>query len=392
MVSHLGLARFEPGPAADRVCLVLERLRCIQLDPLDVIGQNADLVVIARVRGAARGQVHRDVYPGRAFEHFAKERCLLPARAFPHYRGRAIETPWWRHSERMKKLDRALIDDVLCEVRERGPLSARQLTPRGAVKPLDWSGWKGTSSAAKLALEVLWTRCDVVVAGRAGRDKLYDVPERALPAVLGARPTVDFDRWALLERVHAAGMLPRNAGPHWSMLSEVRTGPLPELLVAEGVLEEVQVAGSKRTYLTSSGLFEAPVRAPDDALRILGPLDPLLWDRSLVRDAFGFDYVWEVYKPASERRWGWYVCPLYHQGELVGRVEAAVRGTTLAVDRLWPEAGKRLDKDALGAALSRHAEACGCDEVTLPKRARAAAERRQDRATARSPRRPRRPS
>lgn len=382
LVSHLGLARYAPARGASGVRATLARLRCIQLDPLDVIGQNADLVVLARVQGAARGDVHRDLFPGHAFEHFAKERCLLPASAFPRYRGRAIEAPWWRHSERMKKLDARLVADVLAEVRERGPVSARALTQRGAVEALDWSGWKGTSSAAKLALEVLWTRCEVVVSGRAGRDKLYDVPERALPEVASVTPPgdPDFERWALLERAEAAGLLPRNAGPFWSTLSEVRTGPLPERLLEEGALEEVMVAGSSRRYLSPAGLFDRPAQLSDEHLRILGPLDPLLWDRALVRDAFGFDYVWEVYKPAEQRRWGWYVCPLYHRGQLVGRVEAAVKGRRLVVERLWPEAGVALDQDALGAALTRHAEACGCDDVKLPP------------LRARSPRRRRPPS
>lgn len=392
LVDHVGLARFERARGDAGLRNVLPRLRCIQLDPLDVIGQNADLVVFARVRGARRGDVHRALYPGHAFEHFAKERCLLPATAFPFYRDRSVETPWWRHSERMKKLDAKVIDDVLAEVRSRGPISVRELEPRGSVAPIDWSGWKGTSSAAKLALEVLWTRCQVVVAGRRGRDKLYDVPERALAHVASEAPTKDFETWALVERAHATGLLPIVSGPCWSMLSEVRKSPLPDQLVEEGILERVCVDGATRTYLCPKGLLDRKPAAPDDTLRVLGPLDPLLWDRPLVRHVFGFDYVWEVYKPAAERRWGWYVCPLYHRGHLVGRIEAAVRDATLVVDRLWREDGKELDKSALGAALERHAEACGCDKVKLEPSARRVLDATPRSATAKRVTRPRRPS
>lgn len=372
LVSHLGLARFAKAPTSEAIRRTLVALRCIQLDPLDPIGQNADLVVIARVRGARRGDVHRAVYPGHAFEHFAKERCLLPASAFPFYRDRAVETPWWRHSERMKKLDEALVRDVLAEVRERGPVSARALEHRGAVTPMDWSGWKGTSSAAKLALEVLWTRCEVVVAGREGRDKLYDVPARALPEVAAAAAPADFARWALLERASAAGLLSRAGGPWWSMLSEARTSGLVDDLVRSGELEQVTIEGAKRPYLAPRGFRDLPVRKPDGSMRILGPLDPLLWDRALVRDVFAFDYVWEVYKPAAERRWGWYVCPLYYRGALVGRLEAKIEGRALVVDRLWREEGRAFDEDALDEALARHAEACGAGGV---KRGRAARRR-----------------
>ena len=71
-----------------------------------------------------RGDIYRHAYPGYAFEQFAKERCLLPASAFPHYRDAAAETQWWRLSERLRKLDPALIVAVLEEVRARGPLAA----------------------------------------------------------------------------------------------------------------------------------------------------------------------------------------------------------------------------------------------------------------------------
>ncbi len=370
LVSHLGLARFasERGDAALRG--MLTRLRCVQLDPLDPIGQNADLVAIARVRDVRRAAIHRAVYPGHAFEHFAKERCLLPASAFPSYRDRAVETPWWRHSDRMKKLDAGLVRDVLAEVTERGPVPLRALEPRGKVAPMNWSGWMGTSSAAKLALEVLWTRCEVVVAGREGRDKLYDVPARALPAVHAAAAPADFASWALVERVEAAGFLSRMSGPWWSMLSDARIDGTPDRLVAEGTLEAVTIEGVKRPYLAPRGFRDRPVEKPDATMRILGPLDPMLWDRALVRDVFGFDYVWEVYKPKEERRWGWYVCPLLHRGKLIGRIEARIDAGVLTVDRLWREEGVAFDEDAFDAALQRHATACEAKGVKRGRGAR----------------------
>ena len=98
-------------------------------------------------------------------------------------------------------------------------------------------------------------------------------------------------------------------------------------------------------------------------MRIIAPLDPLLWDRALVRQAFRFDYVWEVYKPAAKRRWGWYVCPLLHRGQLVGRIEARARSGVLRVEGLWPEEGRVIDRAALDAVLERHCRACGLEGV-----------------------------
>jgi uncharacterized protein len=258
LVGHHALRAPELPPGAAGVRALLARLRCIQLDPLDPLGTNADLVALARVEGLSKGDVYRHLLPGHAFEHFAKERCLLPASAFPWYRAElAVEAPWWSHGERVRRLPQGVVEKVLDEVRARGPVSADDLADHGRVEPIDWSGWRGTPRAAKMALEVLQTRCDVVVCGRGRRGKQYDVPERALPHVAleqahpASRRAVErveaFRRWAVLERVEAAGLLSLAGGATWSMLEAARRSGVPEALLAEGAVEEVQVAGSRRT-------------------------------------------------------------------------------------------------------------------------------------------------
>ena len=369
LLGQLGLRRVEGRKGAAGVRATLRRLRCIQLDPLDPMGTNADLVALARVDGLCRGDVYRHLLPGHAFEHFAKERCLLPASAFPHYRDQAAETPWWRLSERVRRLPAGVVEAVLAEVEARGPVTAADLSDHGRVEPIDWQGWKGTAKAASMALEVLWTRCRIVVAGRRPGGKVYDVPRRALRRTHDG-PAEPFARWALLERVEAAGLLARAGGATWSMLRDARTSGLVEELVGEGLIEEVTVEGSSRPYLAPAGFRGRRAPKDDGRMRILGPLDPLLWDRKLVRQVFDFDYVWEVYKPEDQRRWGWYVCPLLHRGALVGRLEGRAKGATLVVSRLWREEGVALDEHALDAALERHAEACGADRVKRPRRAR----------------------
>ncbi len=369
LVAHLGLARpLGKGKRGTRA--VLERLRCIQLDPLDVVGTNADLVVMARVDGVRRGDVWKHLFPKHAFEHFAKERCILPAPAFAYYRGQGHEaqTPWWQHGERERRISPKVLQDVLAEVRKRGPLIARDLTDHGAVEPLDWSGWKGTGKATSMALEMLWTKCDVVVAGRTESGaKIYDVPERALGDV--PDPEEDFVRWALRERVHAAGLLTRAGGAMWSMLSGVRMSPVVEQMIAEGELVDVAIEGSPRRYLAIPACLETKRVTYDNRVRILGPLDPLLWDRDLVRRVFDFEYVWEVYKPAPQRRWGWYVCPLLQRDRLIGRFEGRVEKGTLIIANLWLETADA-DMEAIRATFDLHAERCGATRVRMPRKVR----------------------
>jgi uncharacterized protein YcaQ len=366
LVVHLGLAR-PAGRGARGVRTVLERLRCIQLDPLDAIGTNADLVVMARVDDVARGDVWRCLFPKHAFEHFAKERCILPADAFPYYReqGHGAQTHWWRHGEREQRVAPELVASVLEEIRERGPVTARDLTDHGSVDPIDWSGWTGTAKATSMALEILWTRCDIVVAGRTESGaKVYDVPERALDQSSSRR--LPFHRWALRERVRAAGLLTRAGGSMWSMLSGVRTSPLVDEMIEAGELVEVSIEDSARRYLAVPELLKAR-GTHDDRVRILGPLDPLLWDRDLVRHVFDFDYVWEVYKPAPQRRWGWYVCPLLQRDALIGRIDARIEKNALVVKKMWLER-EDTDRAAIDAALERHAAMCGASRVKMPRK------------------------
>jgi uncharacterized protein len=380
LVGHHGLRAVEHPPGAEGVRALLGRLRCIQLDPLDPLGTNADLVALARVDGIGRGDVYRHLLPGHAFEHFAKERCLLPPEAFPWYRAELmVEAPWWSHHERLRRLPGGVVEAVLAEVRDRGPVAADDLADHGRVEPLDWSGWKGTPRAAKMALEVLWARCDVVVCGRTARGgKIYDVPERALAEVARRdphppdRPAEErveaFRRWATVERVEAAGLLSTAGSAAWSTLDAARRAGIGAAAVAEGLVEEVRVEGSTRTFLAPRGFRGRRHARPDGRVRLLGPLDPLLWDRALVKAVFGFDYVWEVYRPAALRTFGWYVCPLLAGDVLVGRLDGAVERGALRIRAVWAEPGAELDPGALRACLERHAAACGVDRVVMPRR------------------------
>lgn len=365
MLAHHDLLQFRHEATRDGLQALLKKLRCLQLDPLSPMGTSPDMVALARVKGYKMGDWFSQLLPGLAFEHYAKERCLLPADAFPYYCEHAVHTEWLRLREHLKRVPTEVLQAVHREIAERGPLTTSELSDRGPVKALDWSGWKGTAKLSTMAVEILWIQCRVVVAGRRKRDKVFDIPERVMPDTVG-RPPSEFQRWALLERVEAAGLLNHGSGPHWSTIASSRRSGLPAKLAQEGLLEEVEIDGNPRRYWAPAGFLERPNDEADNHMRILGPLDPFMWDRSLIQHVFGFEYVWEVYKPAAKRRWGWYVCPLLHRGRLVGRIEGRARNGRLTIQNLWPEPGFRINRAALKATLKRHARACGLTDYSLP--------------------------
>lgn len=374
MVGHHRLDAFHYDNDQDGLGRLLHDLRCIQLDPLAPLGSSPDLVAAARCRNYTMGDLFKHILPEYGFEHFAKERCLLPLKMFPYYQSYAQQGMWPRLrgwlNKNIPKVPQAVLDGVLQDIADNGPMTPSEMADHGQVVPMDWQGWKGTAKATTMALEILWARCQVIVCGRKGREKVYGLPQQFVD--LSSLPdAADFFREALLARVDAAGLLPRNSGPHWSMLNEVRKGALVDSLLEEGLLVECVVAGASRKYLARAGFAERAHGEPDEAMRILGPLDALLWYRPLVADIFDFTYVWEVYKPAKDRMWGWYVCPLLHQGHLVGRLQGKAKGDTLVIDTVWREQNRDLDRTALRSALKRHIAAMGLNRFVLPKRFRA---------------------
>jgi uncharacterized protein YcaQ len=297
------------------------------------------------------------------FEYWAHEACLLPVEDWPlfvpqmrdggrHWYGEIGET----HPQ--------LADEILAEIRARGPLGSRHF--EGASEGGMWN-WK----PAKAMLDRLWNRGELVIAGRQGFQRLYDVPERVLPPEVLTAP-VPGERERLraltLKAVHGRGAL-TDAGvmEHWRLRGGVRRiRPVLDALVADGLLERLAVADGGAPVVVPAGADLEPA-APRGAV-LLSPFDNLLWDRPFARRVLGFDHLIEVYKPESQRRFGYYVLPLLWHDRVVGRADLKAQRTdgTLLLKAFHREdrvrASAALD-DALDRALDRLRRACGLEAV-----------------------------
>jgi uncharacterized protein YcaQ len=221
---------------------------------------------------------------------------------------------------------------------------------------------------AKLVLEALWDRGELVIAGRRSFQRRYDLAERVIPRNVLTAPIPDEDetlRTLALLAVRARGALTEPAiREHWRLKGgRARLHHHVLALVEEGLLREVDVDdGGQPFYVAADAELDG---APAPAV-LLCPFDNLLWDRPLLERLFGFRHVIEVYKREHERAYGYYVLPLLAGDRIVGRADLKADRAegVLHVRRFHPEprargnAGARLER-----AAARLARVLGLEEV-----------------------------
>ena len=368
-------------PAApESVKTVVGRLGSLQFDPLDVTGRNHDLVLAARIDGYRREWTDDLLYRERwLYEAYNKGLSLLPTSELPYYR-----IGWDRYSASngYGKLDdhAELVAELLERIREEGTLSSKDVEVRESI---DWY-WRPTNQVRAI-LEALALSGVLGIARRDGNRRLYDLSERLFPAdLLAERRTEEEQRkHKLLSRYRAHGLLGMRGGNQEVWLGTTTTAAeryrLRDELIEDGLLLPVSVEGVKGDRVILAGeaalLFDdGPIVA---GVAFLAPLDPLVWDRDLLRSLWHFDYLWEVYVPAAKRRWGYYVLPLLWRDRFVGRIEPRIErksGSLRVLGLWWEDAFEPLDEpgfvEELAAALRAHALFLGATKILLPRTAR----------------------
>ena len=341
----------------------IRRLSCVQLDSISAVERSHRIALSSRVGVYRPGTVPRLLARGRVFEYWAHEACLLPVEEWPLFVSQMREggRRWYGD---VGETHPHLAEEILEEIRARGPLGSRHF--EGASEGGMWN-WK----PAKAMLDRLWNHGDLVIAGRQGFQRLYDLPERVIPKeVLEAPVPGDVERLRALalKAIRARGAL-TEAGlvEHWRLRGGVaRVRPVADALVADGLVERVSVEDGGAPVLVAAGADLAP-DAPTAAV-LLSPFDNLLWDRPFARRVLGFDHLIEVYKKEHERRYGYYVLPLLWRDRVVGRADLkSERGEgALVLKAFHRERGVRASAaldDALDRALDRLRRACGLETV-----------------------------
>jgi uncharacterized protein YcaQ len=368
-VRRLAIAAQGYAPRARRgtsaeVEAAVRRLSCVQLDSISTVERSHRIVLGGRV-GAYPGEaVSRLLAGGRLIEYWAHEACLLPADDWRLFRP-TMQVGGRRWYGEVDRSHPHLREHVLEEIRTRGPLGSRHFD--GAARKGEMWGWK----PAKQMLELLWNHGELVVTGRQGFQRLYDLPERVLPSrILEAPspPEPERLRELVVRAVQARGALTeRGVVEHWRLKGgAARVRGAVDALVADGLVERLHVEDGGAPVLVAAG---ADLDRPSStAAVLLSPFDNLLWDRPFGIRVFGFDHLIEVYKPAPQRRYGYYVLPLLWRDRIVGRADLKserARGE-LVVRAFHREDGVRASAaldDALDRALDRLRRVIGLDSV-----------------------------
>jgi len=348
---------------------------CVQFDPVDVCGRNADIVLNSRIKGYNKEMLNELLYKDRRLiDYFDKNLSIflmedVPA-LFKHKTGGGFAEAYdSRGGDAVKQIEpliRQLID-------ERGHISAKEIDVDDTIQ---WD-WSVLSSLPRAALESMYFRGELIIHHKMGTNKSYAFAKDYIPVeILNAGPPWGTEEerlaWHVRRRIGAVGLLWNRPSDAWLGLS-LKTGDRSaafDKLLMDGLIFEVTVHGfANSLYCRAEDmpLIDAVMQNPEPNPRceLIAPLDSLMWDRKLIKALFGFEYIWEIYTPAAKRKYGSYVLPLLYGEQFIGRVEAVCerKTKTLVIRNIWYERGVKPPKklqSAINECFTRFAVFNGC--------------------------------
>ena len=298
-------AQLLDAPRPTDLLTVVWQLNLLQIDPTAAIAPSADLVAWSRLGSTYRPDdlKHALEQDRTLFEHNALVRPMsdvgLHLAGSRTSRSHERTYAWIRDNDRFRR-------DILELLGSSGPLSSRDI-PDTCVVPWASTGWTNNRNVTQM-LEFLMMLGEVAIAGRVGRERLWDLPERVYPADLVVPPVEEAHRIRNERRLASLGIARQKATK--MPIEPVDVGDVGEPAVVEGVKGEWRV---------DPGALGADF---EGRTALLSPFDRLVYDRRRTQELFEFEYTLEMYKPAAKRRWGYFALPVLHDDRLAGKVDA----------------------------------------------------------------------
>jgi uncharacterized protein YcaQ len=314
-----GFAERRPAGRVDRRHLrkVFARINVIQVDSVNVLVRSQELPLFARLGPHPRPMLADAIDDGELFEYWAHMAAIVPSEQHRLFRWRMAEDHMWQSIPRLAREKPGFVEAVRERVLTDGPIAAADLEQRVGKKG-SWWNWDD----GKIVLEYLFQRGEVVGVRRP-RDfaRLYDLPERVLPARALAAPTpteADARKELLVLAARSTGVATVDDLADYHRQRPTTCKPLVTELVEDGVLLPATVEGWRKPAFVHR---DAKVPRAVDARALLSPFDSLVWNRDRNERLFDFHYRIEIYVPAPKRVYGYYVLPYLLGEHIVGRVD-----------------------------------------------------------------------
>ena len=365
----------------------LRQMQALQLDPLTMVARSQDIAMYGRVLNYKPDLLYKMAYEQRKAFDYGGWLMMYPMHEFPY---------WRLHMQRRQQQGlryesfthppKEVIKFVLKELKEKGPLGNRDIEG-DAVKAWSYRGRKETS----VTLFYLWLIGEVMITNRKGFDRIYDLRERVLPAEYDyAVPVDEAEDFFGKKHIAFMGIARENSWKtglgdfiHRKVTNQEGKQRI-ERLIEKGEVSRVSVEGFRENFLILNSdqahLSELEAGRIPKSWKLKGPttseevtfLAPLeiVSARGRAKRVFDFDYVWEVYKPAHQRKWGYYTLPILYGDDLVARLDPKFDRTTntLHILGFWLEEDAPNDGlfvDALANGLKRFADMIGARKIDL---------------------------
>jgi uncharacterized protein YcaQ len=365
----------------------LRQMEGLQLDPLNIAARSQEIALLGRVLDFKLEHLYQAAYNQRGFFDYGGTLFLYPMQELPYWRlpmkHRAEQGLRW---ESYKHPPDELLKFILDEIRARGPMSNRDF--KGKSIP-QWS-YRGRKDSA-VALYYLWLLGEVMITNRKGFDRIYDLRERVLPREFDhTAPESEAEDFFSRKAISFLGLARESTWRtsfadyiHREVTREEAKGRV-DSLIKTGVASRVRVEGSQDGFLVLNGdqphlseleagrvpkAWEPLGPSTEEEVTLLAPLE-IVSARGRAQKVFDFEYLWEVYKPVHQRRWGYYTLPILYGDDLVARLDPKLDRKTMTLHILgfWLEQDAPKDEAfarALVNGLTRFAKMIGARKVDV---------------------------
>ena len=364
--------RLPIGPQA--IHDTISRMSLLQIDTINIVARSPYLVLFSRLGCYPQELLNQALAKGELIEYWAHEACFLPRQDFKLIRHRMLnpESMGWKYRPEWMQQHAADIDQLLTHIEQHGPVRSADFSAQS--KGLSgWWSWK----PQKKHLEGLFTAGKLMVIERRNFQRVYDLTERVMPEwddALHGLEQASAEQLMLDNSARSLGIF----RPEWlADYYRLKNVPLKPWLATEleaDRLRQVEVAtlGSMLVHHSAYSLLDKALQGQLKATHstVLSPFDPVVWDRRRAEILFNFSYRLECYTPAEKRKYGYFVLPLLHKGQLVGRMDAKMhrKQGELEIINLYPEEGIKVTTGilvGLKAALTEFAQWQSASSVRL---------------------------